>query len=602
MWLIRLYVRVLGQLGSDLRVGALLSLANVALAISAFAEPILFGRIIDVLTRAQIPGTSPITFGVLTPLIVAWIAFGFFSIGAGALVALYADRLSHRRRLAVVANYFEHVLELPLAFHTSTHSGRVLKVMLEGSGGMSWLWLGFFREHLSALVALVVLLPLTVFLNWRLGLLLVALVVVFTVLTAIVVRKTESLQGSVERYHSNLAEHASDALGNVPVIQSFTRVEAETRSLRTIIHQLLQAQNPVLSWWAIASVASRAAATITVTAIFLTGTWLHLNGLATIGEIVMFMSMATMLIGRLEQAVSFINQLFMQAPKLREFFEILDTAPAVHDRPHAKNVERFRGETAFEEVSFSYDGKRSAVQDVTFHVQQGETVALVGSTGSGKSTTLGLLHRAFDPQSGCIRIDGDDIRDISLASLRRNIGVVFQEPMLFARSIRENLQVGRPEASDAEMIQALERAQALEFITRQSDGLDTIIGERGRSLSGGERQRLSIARALLKNPPILILDEATSALDAATEQKLQRALDEVMKGRTTFVIAHRLATIRNADRILVFDHGRVVETGTFDELVAKGGRFAELAKAQFMATDTKPKSARRVPAGSAVEA
>src|ERR671920_632213 len=438
MWIVRLYSRVLGQLGSDLRMGAFLAAANVALAIAAFAEPILFGRIIDVLTRSPQAGAAPITFGTLTPLLLAWVGFGLFSIGAGVLVALYADRLSHRRRLAVVANYFEHVLELPLAFHTSTHSGRVLKVMLEGSGAMSWLWLGFFREHMSAIIALVVLLPLTVFLNWRLGLLL-------------------------------------DALGNVPVIQSFTRIEAETRSLRTIIHQLLQAQNPVLAWWALASVASRASATITVTAIFLTGTWLHLAGLASIGEIVTFMSMATMLIGRLEQAVSFINQLFMQAPKLREFFEILDTAPAVHDRPHAKNVERFGGEVAFEEVSFSYDGKRSAVQDVTFHVRQGETVALVGSTGSGKSTTLGLLHRAFDPQSGCIRIDGDDIRDISLASLRRNIGVVFQEPMLFARSIRENLQVGRPEASDAEMIQALERAQAIEFITRQADGLDTII-------------------------------------------------------------------------------------------------------------------------------
>ncbi len=601
MRMIRLYARVLGQLGSDLRVGALLAFANVALAISAFAEPILFGRIIDVLTRAQIPGTPVVTFGSLTPLILAWVAFGLFSIGAGALVALHADRLAHRRRLAVVANYFEHVLELPLAFHTSTHSGRVLKVMLEGSGAMSWLWLGFFREHMSAIIALVVLLPLTVFLNWRLGLLLVALVAVFTILTAVVLRKTETLQGTVERYHSSLAEHASDALGNVPVIQSFTRIEAETRSLRMIIHQLLQAQNPVLAWWALASVASRASATITVTAIFLTGTWLHLNGLASIGEIVTFMSMATMLIGRLEQAVSFINQLFMQAPKLHEFFEILDTTPVVHDRPNARPVERFRGDVSFEDVSFSYDGKRSAVQDVSFAVGAGENVALVGATGSGKSTTLGLLHRAFDPQSGLIRIDGFDIRDVTLASLRRNIGVVFQEPMLFARSIRENLQVGRPEATDAEMIEALERAQAIEFITRQTNGLDTIIGERGRSLSGGERQRLSIARALLKNPPILILDEATSALDAATEQKLQRALDEVMRGRTTFVIAHRLATIRNADRILVFDHGRVIETGTFDTLVARGGRFADLARAQFMAGEDKPKGTVKNPLASIVE-
>ncbi|MBZ6077718.1 glucan ABC transporter ATP-binding protein/ permease [Microvirga puerhi] len=586
MWLIRLYIRVLGQLGSDLRIGAMLALANVALAISAFAEPILFGRIIDVLTRAQAAGAAPITFSNLMPLIAAWVAFGFFSIGAGVLVALHADRLSHRRRLAVIANYFEHVLELPLAFHTSTHSGRVLKVMLEGSNGMAWLWLGFFREHFAALVALVILLPLTVFLNWRLGLLLVGLMVVFAIVTTIVLRKTESLQGTVERYHSSLAEHASDALGNVPVIQSFTRVEAEAGSLRAIIGQLLQAQNPVLSWWAVASVASRASATITVTAVFLVGTALHLNGLATIGEVVMFMSIATMLIARLEQAVSFVNQLFMQAPKMREFFEILDTAPVVHDRPNAKYVQRFKGQVGFENVSFSYDGKRPAIQDVTFTVQPGETVALVGATGSGKSTTLGLLHRAFDPQSGSIRIDGDDIRDLSLASLRRNIGVVFQEPMLFARSIRENLQVGRPDATDAEMVEALERAQAIEFISRQAAGLDTLIGERGRSLSGGERQRLSIARALLKNPPILILDEATSALDAATERKLQLALEEVMKGRTTFVIAHRLATIRNADRILVFDQGRIIESGTFDDLVAKGGRFADLAKAQFMASET----------------
>ncbi|MDB5559809.1 MAG: cyclic beta,2-glucan transporter [Enterovirga sp.] len=586
MRLIRLYVRVLGQLGSDLRLGAVLAAANIGLAIAAFAEPILFGRIIDRLTQGA--GGATVTFSSLLPLLGAWIGFGLFTIGAGVLVALHADRLSHRSRLGAMANYFEHVLELPLAFHTSTHSGRVLKVMLEGSNGMAWLWLGFFRDHFAALVALTILLPLTLFLNWRLGLLLVVLVGVFTVLTAIVLRKTETLQGRVERYHSTLAEHASDALGNVPVIQSFTRTKAETGALRNIIGELLAAQTPVLSWWALASIATRASATLTVTAIFMLGTWLHLRGLASIGDVVMFMSIATMLIGRLEQVVSFVNQLFLQAPKMAEFFEILDTAPAVHDRPNAKNLDRPEGRVEFDNVSFSYDGKRTAVADVSFTVAPGENVALVGATGSGKSTTLGLLHRAFDPQSGCIRIDGEDIRDICLASLRRNLGVVFQEPMLFARSIRENLLVGRPDATEAEMLDALERAQAAEFIQRQSDGLDSVIGERGRSLSGGERQRLSIARALLKNPPILILDEATSALDAATERKLQSALEEVMKGRTTFVIAHRLATIRNADRILVFDAGRVIESGTFDELVAKGGRFAELAQAQFMVSDGRP--------------
>ncbi len=582
MNLVRIYGRVLQQLGPEIKLGYVLMGANLALAITAFAEPVLFGWIIDALARGQNPAT-PVTFGAILPLIVAWVVFGLFTIGAGVLVALHADRLSHRRRLAVMANYFEHVLTLPLAFHMQTHSGRVLKIMLEGSNGMAWLWLGFFREHCAAIVALIVLLPLTLFLNWRLAILLVLLVALFAVLTYYVLRRTFALQDAVEGHHSNLAAHASDALGNVPVIQSFTRIEAEARALWGIMHQLLAAQTPVLSWWALASVATRAAATLTVTAIFLLGTWLHLNGLATIGEIVSFMAIATMLIQRLEQAVGFVNSLLMQAPKMQEFFEVLDTVPSVHDRPGAEEMGTATGAVRFEDVSFSYDGKRAAVLDLTFEVKPGETIALVGATGSGKSTTLGLLHRAFDPQSGRILVDGRDIRDVTLLSLRRNIAVVFQEPMLFARSIRDNLVAGKPEATEEEMRDAIVRAQAEDFIARQSDGLDTIVGERGRSLSGGERQRLSIARALLKNPPILILDEATSALDAATEVKLQKALEEVMKGRTTFVIAHRLATIRNATRILVFEAGRIVEAGSFDQLVALGGRFAELAKAQFLA-------------------
>jgi ATP-binding cassette subfamily B protein len=201
------------------------------------------------------------------------------------------------------------------------------------------------------------------------------------------------------------------------------------------------------------------------------------------------------------------------------------------------------------------------------------------------------LHRAFDPQSGAIDIDGSDIRHFKLSGLRRNIGVVFQEALLFNRSIAENLRVGKADATEAEMREAAERAQALDFIERKFHGFDGQVGERGRSLSGGERQRLSIARALLKNPPILILDEATSALDADTEEKVTGALDEVMKDRTTFVIAHRLSTVRKATRILVFEGGRIVEAGTFDELVKAGGRFARLVSAQLISPAPEAKLA-----------
>jgi ATP-binding cassette subfamily B protein len=206
---------------------------------------------------------------------------------------------------------------------------------------------------------------------------------------------------------------------------------------------------------------------------------------------------------------------------------------------------------------------------------------LVGHTGAGKSTAMALLQRMWDPTSGRISIDGQDLRDITLYSLRSNIGVVFQESLLFNRSIRDNLLVGRPDATDEEIEQACRMADAHEFIVRQPQGYDTMIGERGTTLSGGQRQRLAIARALLKNPPILILDEATSALDAATEARVSKALKTLMAGRTTFIIAHRLSTVRDADEILVFDDGRIVEQGDFNSLLARRGRFADLVETQL---------------------
>jgi glucan exporter ATP-binding protein len=583
MSLLRLYLRVLKLLGREARLGWILAGGNVLLAAAQFAEPVLFGRIVDVLSgnptagaRATASPSSP------WPLLGAWVAFGLFTIGCGALIALHADRLAHRQRQAVLTNYFEHIMQLPLTFHTSTHSGRLMKVMLQGTDALWRLWLGFFREHFASIMSLIVLLPLSLYINWRLAVLLFILCVAFTALTTLVVRKTYGLQSEVEAQYSDLSARASDALGNVALVQSFVRIDAEVQGLRFLADKLLAAQMPVLSWWALVTIMTRTSTTITVLAIFTVGILLHQQGLTTVGEIVMFVSFATLLIQKLEQVVSFINNVFMEAPRLQEFFNVLDEVPAVRDRIGAIDPGRLHGMVEFSDVSFSYDGKRPAVEDLSFVALPGETIALVGATGAGKSTAIALLHRGFDPQSGFIRIDGMDVRGLTLKALRRNIGVVFQEALLFDRSIADNLRVGKPDASDEELRIAAARAQALDFIERGDLKFDANAGERGRMLSGGERQRLSIARALLKDPPILILDEATSALDAVTEAKVNAALDEVMKGRTTFVIAHRLSTIRNATRILVFEHGRVIESGTFDELVARGGHFAELAKAQFM--------------------
>ena len=588
MKLIRLYIRVLELLGREARLGWTLAVANLALASAMFVEPVLFGRIVDTLANAQ-ARMSQLAWQDLMMLVGAWVGFGLFIIVCSTLVALHADRLAHRQYQVVRTMFFEHVLQLPLSYYTGSHSGRLVKVMMTGTQTLWSLWLSFFREHFASFISLIVLLPLTLFINWRYGLMLILLCAVFAAVIGLVIHKSERLQSTVEGYYSDVAERTSDTLGNIALVQSFARIEMEVSGMKKMGEEVLRAQIPVLSWWAVTTVITRTATTLTMLSILVLGVWFYLRGETTVGEIVMFMSFAALLISRLEQAVHFANEIVMDAPRIAEFFEVLDTEPAVRDRPDAVDPDRMRGLVEFKDVSFSYDGKRPAVADLTFTALPGETVALVGATGAGKSTALALLHRAFDPQSGTVRIDGKDIRALTLTGLRRNIGVVFQEVLLFNRSIAENLRVGKPDATDDELRAACERAQVLDVIERLPQGFDTNAGERGRLFSGGERQRLSIARALLKDPPILILDEATSALDALTEARVQAALAEVMKGRTTFVIAHRLATVRNAHRILVFAGGRIIETGTFDELMRLGGHFAELARSQFLAGEVAKK-------------
>jgi ATP-binding cassette subfamily B protein len=423
---------------------------------------------------------------------------------------------------------------------------------------------------------------MTLFLNWHLGLVLIVLVAIFLVFTAIVVKKTETAQRRVEGLNSSLAGTAQDALANVMVVQSFTRLSAEAHLFSDISNQVIRHQFPVLNWWALVNVMTRASSTLAIITIVVVGTWLHMQGMASVGEIVSFMGFAMLLIGRLETAASFVSSLFFKLPALEDFFNILDARSSVPEKDNARTLWAPRGEVRFEDVSFSYPASGAVVlADIDFKASPGMCVALVGHTGAGKSTAMALLQRMWDPSSGRITIDGQDLRDISLDSLRSNIGMVFQESLLFNRSIRDNLIVGRPGATDEDIEEACRMADAHEFIIRQQHGYDTMIGERGSTLSGGQRQRLAIARALLKNPPILILDEATSALDSATEARVNKALKTLMAGRTTFIIAHRLSTVRDADEILVFDAGRVVEQGNFEQLLARRGTFASLVETQL---------------------
>jgi ATP-binding cassette subfamily B protein len=324
------------------------------------------------------------------------------------------------------------------------------------------------------------------------------------------------------------------------------------------------------------TVLTRAAATITMVAIFAVGAVLVQRGEITVGEIVAFVAFANLLIGKLDLLSGFAVRIFQYAPTLRTFFDLIDATDGAAERPDAKPLEIAAGTVRYEHVTFRFRNSDQGVFDVSFEAPAGKTVALVGPTGAGKTTTLALLQRLRMPEEGRILIDGQDINAVTLTSLRHSIAVVFQDAGLFNRSIGENIRIGRSEATDAEVEEAARLAEAHDFIRKKPGGYGFVIGERGASLSGGERQRLAIARAILKNAPILILDEATSALDVETEARIKRAMDRVRQGRTTFIIAHRLSTVADADLILVLDGGRIVERGTFRELAAGNGLFARL--------------------------
>ncbi|MDQ6435008.1 glucan ABC transporter ATP-binding protein/ permease [Mesorhizobium sp. LHD-90] len=584
MTLFEVYWRALRYLAAEKHKVALICAANVALGMVTIAEPVLFGQIIDAIANKD----------DLVDSLALWAGLGAFNIVAFVLVARGADRLAHARRVSVLCESFERVISMPLSWHQKRGTSNALHTLLRAVETLFALWLEFMRTHLSTAVALLLLIPTAMAMDLRMSGVLLMLGVVYVAVGRLVMRKTKDGQARVETHFHEVVSHVTDSVSNVTVLQSYNRVTQETEALKTYTRRLLDAQFPVLDWWALASALHRLSATISMMVVLLIGALLVQSGQLRIGDIVAFTGFATLLISRLDQLSAFANQIFEARAKLEAFYDLEQAAAVAAEPEGLRELENVSGQVRFDDVSFAFPDTGEGLEDVSFEVKAGQTVAIVGPTGAGKTTLINLLQRVHTPRHGRILIDGTDIATVTKHSLRQSIAAVFQDAGLFNRSIEDNIRIGRDSARNVEIHAAAEAAAAQEFILAKSEGYDTRVGERGGHLSGGERQRVAIARAILKNAPILVLDEATSALDVETEARVKDAIDALRKGRTTFIIAHRLTTVRDADLVIFMDKGRVVEMGGFGELSARNGRFAALLRAGGLLSDDQVRRLSRI--------
>ena len=470
---------------------------------------------------------------------------------------------------------------LSFSYHDRTETGQILSRAIEDVDRIRFVTGRAFLRLFDGTMLLLGTSVLLLWMNWRLGLLALAAVPVLAYRALYFGRRLRPLALAIQQQLAVLTTRLEQNLRGTRVVKAFAQEEKEIARF--------DAENA--RWFGLAARSARLQAinaplldliaNIGTVAIIGYGGYLVIHGQLTLGELVAFNTYLAQLVVPVRRLGMIIPALAIASAAGERVFQILDTVSEVREAPDATPLPRVRGDVRFEHVSFAYFGRHPVLNDVTFEAQAGQVIALLGATGSGKSTIINLIPRFYDATEGRITIDGQDIRQVTLSSLRDQIGIVLQETTLFATTLRENIAFGRPGASEEEIVAAACAAQAHEFISTMAHGYDTRVGERGVTLSGGQRQRIAIARALLKDPRILILDDATSSVDTETEQLIQAALQALMVGRTSFVIAQRLSTLRLASCILVLDRGKIVARGTHAELLRISGLYADIYQQQL---------------------
>lgn len=542
---------------------------------------------------------------LLIQLVGAIVALNVVTGLLGVLQNYLSVRVGQGIAFDLRSRLYEHLQHLSLHFYTTTRAGEIVSRLINDVAAVQGAATSTFIAIASNLLTVVATLVMIFSMNWRLALLSVAVVPLLYLPTRLVGKVRHRLAGETQSATADMVAFLQERLniGGMLLAQLFGQTPADARTFRERNRRVMElnVRQAMAGRWLFMALSVFSVGGPAL--IYWYGGYQAIQGQISVGTLIAFVAYLTSLYRPLTQLANVYVDVAGALAIFQRIFEFLDVVPEVRDRPGAVELGAVAGHVRYEHVSFAYpragDGPdvphENALQDVSFEILPGQRVALVGPSGAGKTTISYLLPRFYDPTEGRITLDGHDLRDVTLAGLRAHIGMVLQETFLFHASVRENLLYARPGATDAEVFAAARAANIHDFIETLPEGYDTLVGERGFRLSGGEKQRLAIARALLKDPQILVLDEATSNLDATSEYLIQQALETLLRGRTSLVIAHRLSTILTADRILVLDRGRLVESGPHEELLARGGLYATLFHQQFRKLVAPGAGGRREP-------